>query len=86
MCNKSFPWESKLKIHISTVHEGNMPFACSECDYTCAEKYKLAEHVAMVHENKKPHICSICNTAFGLKQYLIQHMKIVHKVLNYSTD
>ena len=56
-CGMSFKMPSRLKYHISAVHEGIKPFSCSECSYTCAANSQLTYHIAMVHEKKKPYVC-----------------------------
>ena len=31
--------------HIALVHEGNKPFKCEICEYTCFQKQKLEKHI-----------------------------------------
>ena len=50
---KYFNTKNNLTAHVTSVHEGNKPFKCEECDYSCSIKNLMKLHVASVHEGKK---------------------------------
>ena len=50
-------YQQVVDKHISSVHEGKMPYLCSQCGFSCADKGILKYHIAGVHEGKKPYPC-----------------------------
>ena len=75
-CGNRFKEKSKLKIHISSVHERNRPFECEICQMSFAEKRNLIRHIASVHEKKRPFKCDSCPKTFARKEKLNAHINI----------
>ena len=47
--------KNSLKSHVASVHEGNKPFKCDICDYSCSLKQYMKQHVAKKHKgNQQP--------------------------------
>ena len=42
-----------VRLHISSVHNGEKPYKCSICDATFRSKTGSKKHTASVHEGKK---------------------------------
>ena len=63
-CDASFTFESSMKRHIATVHEGAKPYKCSFCDRCYAEKRNLNGHVSKHHRKrhlKTKHVDQVTN-------------------------
>ena len=56
--------KSTLKLHVSSVHEGNKPIKCKFCEYLCSTKGVVKNHISSVHERKKPFQCKVCDIKF----------------------
>ena len=56
-CPKEFPTPSKLKRHVSQIHEGIKNYQCDRCDRAFGELCKLKKHVSIVHEGLKNYQC-----------------------------
>ena len=72
-CDKSFFQLSKLKNHISSVHEKIKPYQCDQCPSAFAEKANLRNHISVVHEKNKPFVCDLCGKSFGAAHVLKDH-------------
>ena len=61
---------------LMSVHDGQKPFKCNICDYSCSQKKYLTVHIASVHDGKnfvtsnlhifvhsteKPFQCDMCD-------------------------
>ena len=55
-CQKEFSTPSRLKRHISQVHEGVKAFHCEQCDKSFGLKDKLKRHMINVHKSILPPI------------------------------
>ena len=51
-CDKGFSDKSKLKRHVSSVHEGKRPHKCDICGACFTQKSHMDGHVATVHGKK----------------------------------
>ena len=73
-CNKISSKEIELKTHFST-HTGeekqDSRFCCSECDYTCEQKYNLKKHLV----THKILLCAVCDFSCKGKGNMRVHMK-----------
>lgn len=74
-CDKVFPSESKLKIHLRRDHLMEREFKCNECDATFLAKNTLEQHMVK-HTGVKKFRCQICDKAYALSKYLREHMRI----------
>merc|ERR1740129_2204405 len=50
VCNDQFKSVAGVTFHLSTVHEGNKPNTCSDCDYSHKKMNVLKNHIESVHE------------------------------------
>ena len=78
-CPKEFPTPSKLKRHVTQVHEGLKAFQCDRCDKAFGEMCKLKKHVTIVHEGVKNFQCEKCEYRCGQLSNLKKHISIVHE-------
>ena len=78
ICPTKFGKKSNLKVHITTVHEGNKPHKCLTCSATFGQKKGLKYHKSAVHDGIKPHECPICFAEFDEKYQLRKHISAVH--------
>ena len=80
---------SILKIHISSVHEGQKEFKCDMCEKCFATNHYLKEHqkLCVYHEvkitlssdsSKSQFLCSICSKIFARAEKLRTHIKENH--------
>ena len=44
-CNKNFSSGNALQVHSKTVHEGERPYQCINCEKSFAHKHLLARHI-----------------------------------------
>ena len=77
ICDKKIV-QSRLKLHVETVHEGIKNHQCQFCDKKFGQSDNLKRHVKIVHEGIKDHQCKICNKKFGTSGNLKRHVKNVH--------
>lgn len=86
-CHKEFPTPSKLKRHVSQIHEGIKNYQCDRCDRAFGELCKLKKHVSIVHEGQKNYQCDRCDYRCGQLSNLKKHISIVHEgVRKYQCD
>jgi hypothetical protein len=74
-CTK-FP--SRLKRHISAVHENIRPLGCEVCGKTFRDTTGLNVHVDSVHNKIRKFHCIICDNRFSSKQKLNIHIANTH--------
>ena len=72
-CNKRFPSQSHLKIHIR-VHSKQKPFTCDQCQMTFSRKGNLTIH-QRTHSGEKPYQCDLCEKKFAQSIHLIVHRR-----------
>ena len=53
-CGVIFSTVSNLNAHIRVLHQGNRPFACSECGKSFGHKHVLQRHIDCVHRAFTP--------------------------------
>jgi len=69
-CHKVMVSKSKLLIHHRT-HTKELPYDCSVCDKSFAEKSTLTKHSAT--HGERNFRCDVCDKAFVRKDYLVKH-------------
>ena len=69
-CQKVMGNKSKLMIHHRS-HTKELPYACSVCDRSFAEKSTLTKHAAT--HGERNFRCDLCDKAFVRKDYLAKH-------------
>ncbi|XP_055623923.1 zinc finger protein 658B-like [Toxorhynchites rutilus septentrionalis] len=74
-CAKGFAEKSKLKRHISRVHERTHDFECKICHkrMNTIDSYEL--HVRTIHEGRRDYECDICGRRFTTAAFLRMHHK-----------
>ena len=89
-CDKKFPSNRYLKVHMKLNHEEKKPFecpkahevkklvGCSICKDSFAKKSNRAKHIFDMHGEKDRFDCLICDTVFTRKSMLKNHDKTVH--------
>ncbi|XP_067000699.2 oocyte zinc finger protein XlCOF6 isoform X1 [Anabrus simplex] len=71
-CAKTFPYESRHYQHWKFIHNGEKPFACSECDKTYIKRSLLEAHQRL-HTGERPFECNLCHKRFHDKPTLKSH-------------
>ena len=69
---------SRLKRHISAVHENIRPLGCEVCGKTFRDTTGLNVHVDSVHNKIRKFHCIICDKRFSTKQKLNIHVANTH--------
>ena len=70
-CQRVMGNKSKLLIHHRS-HTKELPYACSVCDRSFAERSTLTKHVAT--HGERNFRCDLCDKAFVRKDYLAKHV------------
>ena len=95
ICGKHFSAASKLKDHVTVVHEEQKLFQCSICDFKSGFKQSMKFHTNGRHEGldvdiiylgDKNHKCYNCDFKTGLKKELENHIHEVHNRKKNSTN
>ena len=80
---------TQLKRHM-LMHNGQKPFACNQCSYTCTQAVSLEKHM-LTHSGEKPFSCNECDykcrDANNLKTHKFTHTgekPFACKQCNYS--
>merc|ERR1719273_261557 len=69
-----------MKQHVSSIHEGNKPFACKLCpDVRFRGKPGLNGHHATVHDTANAYHCPLCNLVFAQRNGLKTHIGNIHE-------
>jgi KRAB domain-containing zinc finger protein len=76
-CDKKFSCKSKLKIHVSAVHQNSKPFACDICNMKFTQKGGLMNHEKEIHAKTKTE-CPKCKKSFGNPRSVYLHDRTVH--------
>lgn len=74
-CDKVFPSESKLQLHVRRDHLLERRFKCTECEMDFFTKESLNDHMVK-HTGIKMFSCKVCCKSYGLKKALREHMRI----------
>ena len=53
MCTAKFSQNGHLKVHISSIHEGNKPSKCDICTKKYTRNENLKSHIASIHEENR---------------------------------
>ncbi|XP_062535907.1 zinc finger protein 286A-like isoform X6 [Armigeres subalbatus] len=74
-CSKGFAEKSKLKRHISRVHEKSGSYECTIClkRLTTIDAYE--HHVRTIHEGRRDYECDVCGRTFTTAAFLRMHQK-----------
>ena len=75
-CDRSFRHQSRLDVHIETVHLKLKPHACFVCSKAFGLARNLRVHMDTVHQGERRHVCPMegCSYAAGSKNNLCQHI------------
>lgn len=87
ICSKTFSKSSKLRDHISTVHEKLMNYQCEICNKRFGRKENLRSHV-ILHGSKKFQ-CEYCDFTAKVKSYVVRHKRVCKnrkKIENIEVD
>ena len=76
---KMFYQKRKLRHHMKSVHQGEKPFKCNECDLCFSRKDKFKRHIISVHVGENPFKCDVCDKNFSQKGGLKKHILSVHE-------
>ena len=84
-CDKIFD-ESKLKMHINSIHEEQKDFKCNFCNQNFWYFPQLKTHVFDHHHaaGLKKWKCDFCEKIFRQKWVQTKHTNVVHKSLIYN--
>lgn len=74
-CEKVFPSDTKLQMHVRRDHLLERRFKCTECDMEFFTKESLNDHM-IKHTGIKMFSCKLCFKSYGLKKALREHMRI----------
>ncbi|KAL8608619.1 hypothetical protein ACOMHN_002849 [Nucella lapillus] len=74
VCSFSFPRNSDLRRHVSTIHLGRKPHACELCGKAFSDRRTLKEH-KFTHLGIRPHKCPDCGKCFTQAGSLKSHMR-----------
>lgn len=74
-CSKNFADKSKLKRHVSRIHEKSEGFTCDICQkrMNTIDAYEL--HVRTIHEDRREYPCEFCERRFTTAAFLRSHHK-----------
>ena len=75
ICGISFSYDYVLKGHIKSIHEGELPYLCDECELKFSSDMK--NHKARIHSTDI-HNCQKCDKVCKNKKALKQHINQVH--------
>ncbi|XP_025094991.1 zinc finger protein 774-like isoform X2 [Pomacea canaliculata] len=90
LCNKSFPRQASLPIHLlkcmkrkkNFVEEGKVEVSCEECQKVFSSRRSLKYHMSTIHEQRLFE-CSTCGEVFRWSKSLSKHRQ---KCLQISSD
>nr|XP_020441810.1 zinc finger protein 2-like [Monopterus albus] len=82
VCNKVFPYLSKLEEHKCTLHQWK-PFRCLECGKSFTQKTRLKTHQS-VHTGARPFSCKVCGKVFSRQDNCLRHERFHNKMKLYS--
>lgn len=79
-CAKEFSNNSKLKVHIYSVHTENdaKPFICGVCGKGFGRREHFKEH-ERIHNNERPYQCAVCDYATTSLANRNKHERMKHK-------
>lgn len=83
LCTKKFRKVALLEAHLR-VHQGQKPYACSQCEKQFVRFNNLRIHIEQTHLGiNKSHICTYegCNSVYTRKDALQRHIKDYHSHL-----
>ena len=64
-----------MNTHILVIHEGEKPYKCSICEYSCKRKEQLQPHISSVHKEKEPYEFTVLHSNYGLNG----HVQTIHE-------
>ena len=62
--------QNNLKIHVKTVHEGELNFKCHICEKAFWHPWHVRRHINSKHKQIKPASCDVCGKSFDSERYL----------------
>lgn len=74
-CSKGFAEKSKLKRHISRVHEKSGSYECTMCSKRLTTIDAYEHHIRTIHEGRRDYECENCGRTFTTAAFLRMHQK-----------
>ena len=78
VCEKSYRFQSHVKEHFESVHEGKR-HKCSLCDSNFSREGTLKRHISTLHKDNTSYNCSKCEAIFFAESKLEYHIASVHE-------
>lgn len=78
LCDHSFAFRERLRVHKLVKHKGFKLFSCQECGKSFGRSDTLSEHIRRVHSNERPFPCQQCEQRFLYQWHLKRHVAAVH--------
>ena len=79
VCQKGFAWKSKLDDHTHAVHQKEIRYQCSYCDYRSFYLNHIQRHERRVHGDLNVYICRECGHRTASLLLLRDHHSTTHK-------
>ena len=83
VCAKSFRFQSHVKEHFESVHEGKR-HKCLLCGSNFSREGTLKRHISTLHKDNPSYKCSKCEARFFAESKLEYHIASVHEGRKYK--
>ena len=83
VCAKSFRFQSHVKEHFESVHEGKR-HKCLLCGSNFSREGTLKRHISTLHKDNPSYKCSKCEARFFNESKLEYHIASVHEGRKYK--
>lgn len=84
-CDRSFPHQTAMSVHLRRHHLMERDHVCSECEMGFFTKGELEKH-SVKHSGLKEYLCEYCHKAFGRKNTLREHLRIHEEDRRFKCD